>query len=98
MASFREARFKIKDELFKFRDYSRDKVRVLLSIDTEVSPKGANERKDGDHAISWVREFGKVIRRYQSFGESDFLRTANHQALSLLNRLDKIGGRQHGVV
>jgi uncharacterized protein len=51
----------ITDEIYQLSHYSRDKVRVLMSLDTSsVDLKAKNvERTDGDFAITWVREWGK---------------------------------------
>lgn len=59
------------DEMYIFRDapFSRDKLRIILSIDPESFKPGANlTRKDGDYAISWCREEGKGKVFYTSFG------------------------------
>lgn len=58
--------FLFKDEFFRYQDiYSRDRVRVLLSIDTNktdfsTGPQfGQVMRKDGDYALAWVRNYGQ---------------------------------------
>jgi type 1 glutamine amidotransferase len=59
------------DEMYVFRDapYSRDKLRIILSIKADSFTPGANlTRKDGDYAISWCREEGKGKVFYTSFG------------------------------
>jgi type 1 glutamine amidotransferase len=51
----------IHDEIYQLNRYSRDKVRVLMRLDTstvDMKKKGV-ERTDGDYAMTWVREFGK---------------------------------------
>lgn len=53
--------FRITDEIYQLNRYSRDKLRVLMSLDTssvDMSKKNV-ERTDGDYALAWVREFGK---------------------------------------
>jgi type 1 glutamine amidotransferase len=67
--------FWIRDELYQFRDpYSREKLRVLLSIDmskqTNQKVQGIN-RKDNDHAVAWIHEYqgGRVF--YNSLGHND---------------------------
>ena len=53
----------IADEIAQFGEpYSRQKVHVLLSLDTARSPK-AGTRKDNDYPVSWVKSFG-----YPMFG------------------------------
>ncbi len=54
-------KFKITDEIYQLNHYSRDKLRVLMSLDTssvDMTKKNV-ERTDGDYALAWVREFGK---------------------------------------
>jgi type 1 glutamine amidotransferase len=63
--------FKIADEIYQFRaPYSRDNLRVLLSLDTAKTDmtKGGIKRDDGDFAVSWVRneQLGRVF--YCSLG------------------------------
>ena len=53
--------FEITDEIYQLNRYSRDNVRVLMSIDTssvDLTKKGVR-RTDGDFALAWVRQFGK---------------------------------------
>jgi len=58
--------FEYRDEFFRFHDsYSRDRVHVLLSIDTEKTNldegqfRGRRERADNDYALAWVRSYGR---------------------------------------
>lgn len=58
--------FEYADEFFRFREaYSRNRVRVLLSIDNEASAKLQGKetlqafRPDGDYALAWVRNYGR---------------------------------------
>jgi len=70
-AAFGGKPFKVTDEIYQFREpYSRSKLRVLLSLDTEktdMNKKGIR-RKDGDFAVSWVRPYGKGRVFYCSLG------------------------------
>ncbi len=55
------AEFEITDEIYQVDRYSRDKVRVLLAMDTssvDMTKKGV-QRTDGDFALAWVRQFGE---------------------------------------
>lgn len=48
------------DEIYQVNRYSREKVRVLMSLDpasVDLTKKGV-ERDDKDFAIAWVRQFG----------------------------------------
>ncbi|UCD49669.1 MAG: ThuA domain-containing protein [Phycisphaerales bacterium] len=57
--------FDYRDEFFRVHGpYSRDRVRVLLSIDTdkttfEGQPRGNCYREDDDYALAWVRQYGR---------------------------------------
>lgn len=62
--------FMVNDEIYQFdRIYSREKLRVLLSLDmTKTADKG--RRKDGDNAIAWVKQHGKGRVFYCSLGHN----------------------------
>jgi type 1 glutamine amidotransferase len=62
--------FMIRDEIYQFaRIYSREKLRVLLSLDmTKTTDKG--RRKDKDHAVAWVKTHGKGRVFYCSLGHN----------------------------
>jgi type 1 glutamine amidotransferase len=69
--------FRIQDEVFQFRDhYSREKLHVLLSIDTERTDMDPSRRflperaADGDFAMSWIREYGQGRVFYSSLGHN----------------------------
>jgi len=69
-AAFGGKGFEASDEIYTFKEaYSRDKLRVLLSIDWENSgiTSGGN-REDNDYALSWIREYGKGRVFYCAFG------------------------------
>ena len=70
-AAFGGKSFDIMDEIYQIKaPYSRETLRVLLSLDTtltDMNRKGI-KRKDGDFAISWVREYGKGRVFYCSLG------------------------------
>lgn len=57
--------FDYRDEFFRYHAvYSRDRVRVLLSIDTKKTefqgqPRGSVSREDNDYALAWVRRYGR---------------------------------------
>jgi len=58
--------FDYRDEFFRVHGpYSRDRVRVLLSIDTEKTDLGQDRdrgpcfREDNDYALAWVRNYGR---------------------------------------
>ena len=64
------AGFKIKDEIYLFKDpYSRAKLRVLLSLDIEKMAD-PGKRPDKDYAVTSVREYGKGRVFYCSLGHA----------------------------
>ena len=76
-AAFKGQRFEIADEVFQFQTpYSRQKLRILLSIDTDktdMDPKRrflAERFKDRDFAMSWIRRYGEGRVFYTSFGHN----------------------------
>ena len=62
--------FAITDEIYQFRDFSRDQVRVLMTLDTssvDTSVPGVN-RTDSDFALAWTRLFGAGRVFYSALG------------------------------
>jgi len=62
VAPFPENGFDLRDEFFRVgAPYSRDRVRVLFSIDTDKTDLSAkpHEREDQDYAMAWVRHYGR---------------------------------------
>jgi type 1 glutamine amidotransferase len=62
--------FKINDEIYQFKDFSRSRVHVLLSLDTssvDLTKKNV-KRTDGDFATSWVRDWAKGRVFYTALG------------------------------
>lgn len=71
LASFGGKGFRVADEIYQFKaPYSRDALRVLLTIDTATTNMGVKwvHRKDGDFAIAWIRPYGKGRVFYTSLG------------------------------
>jgi len=63
--------FGVTDEIYQFKQpYSRDKLKVLLSLDvakTNMNKQGIH-RQDSDFAVSWVHSYGKGRVFYCSLG------------------------------
>jgi type 1 glutamine amidotransferase len=79
-ASFGGKGFVVTDEIYQFNKghYSREKQRVLLSLDRKAMDASDNaklkkngSRKDNDYAVSWVKEVGKGRVFYCSLGHRD---------------------------
>jgi type 1 glutamine amidotransferase len=74
--AFTNEHFKVTDEIYQFKgDYSRDNVRVLISIDTSrTNMKVKNiHRTDGDFAMSWIKDYGKGRIFYNAFGHENHI-------------------------
>lgn len=69
--AFTEPAFQIIDEIYQFKaPYSRDKLRVLLSLDprgTDLTKKDI-KRPDHDFAVSWIHRYGRGRVFYCSLG------------------------------
>jgi type 1 glutamine amidotransferase len=64
--------FTHRDEIYQIKDFSRDRVRVLLRLDAgkvDLTRKGVR-RRDGDFAVAWARQYGKGRVVYNGLGHS----------------------------
>ena len=67
-AAFAGKDFETNDEIYEFaKVYSRDELRVLLTLDMDKLTKPGN-RPDNDYAVSWVKSAGKGRVFYCSLG------------------------------
>lgn len=67
--------FELRDEFYRVGDpYSRDRVRVLFSIDVDKTDLSAqpHERQDQDYGIAWVRHYGRGRVFYTSVGHNPY--------------------------
>jgi len=64
------AAFVLKDEIYQIRNFSRDKVRVLMRLDASkvdlTNPRV--HRKDRDFAVTWAKMYGKGRVYYSTLG------------------------------
>src|SRR5262249_51468838 len=62
--------FRAFEEFYQFRAFSRDQVRVLLTLDTRTVDLGAPgvNRTDRDFALAWNRKYGDGRVFYSAFG------------------------------
>lgn len=70
-AAFEAPTYAVADEIYQFREpYSRDRLRVLLSLDTTAldMTRDGVLRDDRDFAVSWVRREGAGRVFYSSLG------------------------------
>jgi uncharacterized protein len=65
--------FQIKDEIYQFKDFSRERVHVLLSLDpgSVDLTLPAVHRKDKDFALAWWRNYGKGRVFYTALGHRE---------------------------
>jgi uncharacterized protein len=62
--------FAITDEIYQFKNWSRDRVQVLLSLDptsVDLNAAGVN-RTDRDFALAWTRSYGAGRVFYTALG------------------------------
>ncbi len=67
--------FELCDEFFRVgKPYSRERVRVLFSIDTQKTDLSAkpHEREDQDYAAAWVRHYGRGRVFYSTVGHNPY--------------------------
>jgi type 1 glutamine amidotransferase len=65
--------FRLREEFYQFRLFSRERVRVLMTLDpdsVDVRAPGVN-RTDGDFALTWVRPYGEGRVFYTALGHFD---------------------------
>jgi hypothetical protein len=69
-----------RDEFFRIHGpYSRDRVRVIQSIDTEKTDmnqgtaRGNCVRDDNDYAVAWVRQYGRGRVFYCTFAHNPYV-------------------------
>lgn len=72
--------FEFRDEFFRVGDpFSRNRLRVLLSIDTEKTDLkqgpsyGKLERADNDYALAWVRNYGRGRTFYCTIAHNPYV-------------------------
>ncbi|HEY2933087.1 MAG TPA: ThuA domain-containing protein [Acidobacteriota bacterium] len=62
--------FRIADEIYQYKNFSRDRVHVLMKLDTSSvdMTKPNIKRTDGDFALAWIRDWGKGRVFYTALG------------------------------
>jgi len=60
--------FRVKEEVYTFRNWSRPRTHVLVSLDNSSVDLGKGNRPDKDYALCWCHEFGKGRVFYTGFG------------------------------
>lgn len=65
--------FRIRDEIYQHRNWSRSRTRVLLTLDTssvDMNAKGI-KRTDGDFALAWCHPYGQGRVFYSALGHRE---------------------------
>ena len=63
--------FAFTDEFYQAKEYSRDKIRVLLRLDVSKLPATPEmHRPDGDFPLAWAKTYGKGRVFYSSLGHA----------------------------
>ncbi|HEY3280932.1 MAG TPA: ThuA domain-containing protein [Armatimonadota bacterium] len=60
--------FQITDEIYQFKDWSRNDKRVLVSIDGGSIDVSKGKREDKDYGVTWAKMMGKGRVFYTSLG------------------------------
>ena len=60
--------FRVKEEVYTYKDWSRAKTHVLISLDNSSVDLSKGNRPDNDYALCWCHEFGKGRVFYTGFG------------------------------
>ncbi len=100
--SFGSASFEHTDEFYIFppySPYSREKQRVLLSIDVEKSDRASDgrlcalcTRPDQDYGLAWIKTYGKGRTYFTPLGHTDIFYTDRRWTQHLLAALQYILG------
>jgi len=66
-------RFQINDEIYQFKKWSRDRVNVLMSLDTQSvdTTKDSVHRNDNDFALAWSHSYGEGRVFYTALGHEE---------------------------
>ena len=68
---FGGAPFAFTDEFYQAKDYSREKLRVLLRLDvSKMPPNDEVHRTDGDFPLVWAKNYGKGRVFYSALGHA----------------------------
>lgn len=61
-------RFKVKEEVYTFRNWSRNRTHVLISLDNNSVDLSKGTRPDNDYALCWCHNYGEGRVFYTAFG------------------------------
>ncbi|RJS84400.1 ThuA domain-containing protein [Candidatus Bathyarchaeota archaeon] len=78
-------KFKVKEEIYTFKDWSRERTHVLISLDNNSVDLSKGTRPDNDYALCWCHSYGKGRVFYTAFGHFKELWTEKWFRTHLLN-------------
>ena len=78
-------KFKVKEEVYTFKDWLRNKTRVLISLDSKSVDLSKGTRQDHDYALCWCHNYGKGRVFYTAFGHFKELWNEKWFRIHLLN-------------
>ena len=86
--------FEITDEIYQFKaPYDRSKINVLMNMKLKEGDKRGN-RKDGDYALTWTKDYGKGRMFYTALGHrEDVWADARFQKMMVAGILWAAGGQ-----
>ncbi len=60
--------FRVMDEIYTFKSWSRDATHVLMSLDNTSVDLSKGNREDNDYALAWCHEYGEGRVMYTGLG------------------------------
>ena len=60
--------FWVKEEVYTFKNWSRERTHVLISLDNSSVDLSKGTREDNDYALCWCHNYGKARVFYTGFG------------------------------
>ena len=66
-------RFEVKDEIYTFKAWDRQRTHVLLRLDNASVDLAKGNRQDHDYAMGWCHEYGSGRVIYTALGHPDEL-------------------------
>jgi type 1 glutamine amidotransferase len=61
-------KFSVKEEVYTFKNWSRSRTHVLISLDNSSVDLSKGTREDNDYALSWCHNYGDGRVFYTAFG------------------------------
>ncbi|MEM2699365.1 MAG: ThuA domain-containing protein [Candidatus Bathyarchaeia archaeon] len=78
-------RFRVREEVYTFRDWYRERTHVLISLDVSSVDLSKGTRADNDYALSWCHNYGEGRVFYTAFGHFREIWTERWFQMHLLN-------------